>query len=101
MLSPLQSAFFIESKTVSIVSSACFCVSCRLATRMAMRSLFSMCFLDSAEGCCAKNQRLLGTLPDPLGDEQAPSRPFSRRQWPTSDRVRGDADLATPSGPAG
>src|SRR5436853_7711754 len=42
MLSPLQRAFFIESKIVSTVSSACFCVSCRLATRMAMRSLFSM-----------------------------------------------------------
>src|SRR5713101_2623908 len=42
MLSLLQSAFFIESKIVSMVSSACFWVSCRLATRMAMRSLFSM-----------------------------------------------------------
>src|SRR6266446_10340569 len=47
MLSPLQSAFFIESKIVSMVCSACFWVSCRLATRMAMRSLFSMGVLDS------------------------------------------------------
>src|SRR5438128_9479965 len=42
MLSPLQRAFFIESKIVSTVSSAFFCVGWRLATRMAMRSLFSM-----------------------------------------------------------
>src|SRR5258707_14185410 len=42
MLSPLQSAAFIESKIVSIVSSACFWVSWRLATRMAIRSLFSI-----------------------------------------------------------
>src|SRR5919201_1809715 len=42
MLSPLQRAAFIDSKIVSMVSSACFCVSCRFATRMAIRSLFSM-----------------------------------------------------------
>src|SRR5258708_14180477 len=42
MLSPLHSAAFIDSKIVSMVSSACFCVSWRLATRMAIRSLFSM-----------------------------------------------------------
>src|ERR1700682_6529143 len=42
MLSPLQRAAFIDSKIVSMVSSACFCVSWRLATRMAIRSLFSM-----------------------------------------------------------
>src|SRR5712671_1552114 len=42
MLSPLHSAAFIDSKIVSMVSSACFWVSWRLATRMAIRSLFSM-----------------------------------------------------------
>src|SRR5205085_12310822 len=42
MLSPLQRAAFIDSKIVSMVSSACFCVSWRFATRMAIRSLFSM-----------------------------------------------------------
>src|SRR5207237_8445088 len=42
MLSPPQRAAFIDSKIVSMVSSACFCVSWRLATRMAIRSLFSM-----------------------------------------------------------
>src|SRR3954465_15085932 len=42
MLSPRHSACFIDSKIVSMVSSACFCVSWRLATRMAIRSLFSM-----------------------------------------------------------
>src|SRR5262249_46060759 len=42
MLSPLHNAAFIDSKIVSMVSSACFWVSWRLATRMAIRSLFSM-----------------------------------------------------------
>src|SRR5438876_11800022 len=42
MLSHLQGAAFIGSKIVSMVSSACFCVSWRFATRMAIRPLFSM-----------------------------------------------------------
>src|SRR4051812_30801230 len=44
MLSPLQRAAFIASKIVSTVSSACFWVSWRFATRMAIRSLFSIVF---------------------------------------------------------
>src|SRR3954469_17305609 len=42
MLSPLHRTAFIDSKIVSMVSSACFWVSWRLATNMAIRSLFSM-----------------------------------------------------------
>src|SRR6266568_6716016 len=43
MFSPRQSASFIESKIVSIVASACFCVTPRLTTRMLMRSDLSIC----------------------------------------------------------
>src|SRR5690242_10480260 len=42
MFSPRQSASFIESKIVSIVASACFCVTPRLTTRMLMRSDLSI-----------------------------------------------------------
>src|SRR5512138_609782 len=42
MFSPRQRASFIESKIVSIVASACFCVTPRLTTRMLIRSDFSI-----------------------------------------------------------
>src|SRR5471030_1210586 len=42
MFSPSQSADFIDSKMVSTVVSACFCVSWRLATKIAIRSLFNI-----------------------------------------------------------
>src|SRR5262244_589149 len=42
MFSPRQSASFIDSKMVSIVASACFCVMPRFDTRMLIRSLFSI-----------------------------------------------------------
>src|SRR5262245_57835366 len=42
MFSPRQSASFIDSKIVSTVASACFCVTARFETRMLMRSDLSI-----------------------------------------------------------
>src|SRR4051812_25687444 len=42
MFSPRQSASFMDSKMVSMVASACFCVMPRLATRMLIKSDLSI-----------------------------------------------------------
>src|SRR5216684_4558476 len=77
MLSPLHRAFLIESKIVSMVSSACFWVSWRLATRMAIRSLFSIVGLRA--GSAVENVRRMRTLTEVAGREQAPSSRFFKR----------------------
>src|SRR5689334_16628899 len=60
MLSPFTRAFLIDSKIVSTVFSACFWVSWRFDTRMAIRSLFNMCGLRVRSA--VEKARRAGTL---------------------------------------
>src|SRR5215472_16749748 len=46
MFSPRQSAFFMDSKMVSMVASACFCVIPRFDTRMLIKSDLSIRLLQ-------------------------------------------------------
>src|ERR1700687_2941099 len=77
MLSPLHKAFLIESKIVSMVSSACFWVSWRLATRMAIRSLFSIVGLRA--GSAVENIRRIRTLTEVARHERAPASRYLKR----------------------
>src|SRR5712692_9432783 len=78
MLSPLQRAAFIASKIVSTVSSACFWVSWRFATRMAIRSLFSIVALRAVSASRKKLRRMRTLLYLP-GLGQAPKSKTCKR----------------------
>src|SRR5215472_12049806 len=79
MFSPRQRASFIDSKIVSMVASACFCVMPRLDTRMLMRSLFS----------------IAGTLPWQVGEPASGSGHLHKSAAPCKRRPATSCDNAS------